>query len=76
MKTDLYTVILGKQIFLRHYKTFEDACSARAEAEIKYGLYENHGRLQINKNPLTQINTLCQNISQREVSEEKVIENI
>lgn len=36
------------QIHLGHYDTFEEACTARKEAEVKYGFHENHGREQNN----------------------------
>lgn len=35
----------GKRISLGLFKSFEDACAARSDAEKQYGYHENHGRL-------------------------------
>lgn len=34
----------GKRISLGLFKSFEDACAARSDAELQYGYHENHGR--------------------------------
>lgn len=38
--------MLGKNISLGHYDTFEEACAARLAAEKANGFHENHGRLK------------------------------
>lgn len=37
--------INGKVIRLGNYKSFEEACSARRSAELKYKFHENHGKI-------------------------------